>query len=238
MPSMSDQFCIGCGKKHPGPDDFCTDCQLDKLPKKFWRSDNWVLWFLIGLPILLLVVIAIGSTEETDETTTTSRTLAADREKAPTPRPRATSTPRPTPTPTPTVVCDSGDEQSYLVSVGEQFEVIVPATIGLSGQFEELSRKPAVMFDEDWRTLVILNVALLNLASQGILDLDAPSSLRDAESLIRAAAREMISATELYVEGLDELDVDKAEKGNERTLRATSYIEDFSQTVKRICGID
>ena len=120
----------------------------------------------------------------------------------------AVAVPTDTPKPTPTVDCPTPSERAYFARLGE---IIVPlsTTYGEFGRLnQEASNNVLLIYDDAWKFEVVVQLALIQSAADGIKELTAPPSLASIHQHNLQMASAMQDGNDLYAKGIDNLDAD------------------------------
>ena len=193
-------------------------------PQKRLQRPLVAAWRPAFLAILAVMIVTACSSGEGEERPSGSPT--------PTARPPAATSASRNATP----VCERQNERSYLNAWNENLVAIGEASDALSQLFLEFSENPVVLFDDDWRLVMALQLAVLDLASNALLEHPAPASLGGMHAHVREVATNVEAAALLYAEALDEIDADKMDEANALVLEAAPRILDANFEMERICG--
>lgn len=144
----------------------------------------------------------------------------------------ATSFPEPTNSPTPTVRPGVPlDVQLYFAEVIENTEAIRLALQNIG----ELAENP-LFFDEDWRTDMVINMALIRVSHQSLQELNPPEEVRHIHTALLDATSDCNAALDHIAAGIDNLDPEEmdiatrlnescADKARIATRLITEYLE-------------
>ena len=188
----------------------------------------------LGVLIVLIVVIAVaggGSENGTSATQTETRATATPRSESPSP----TSTPRPRPTSTPTPSCPTTREEVYFVALGGYISEISEISFVLGDLMLEMSYDPSVILDDSWTIDFAVGIVELNTVAEGILELGVPSSVSKISAPAESAARKILRATDLFVQGIDEVDPDAIGEATDLIISAGNDITAVGSARESFC---
>ena len=218
------KHCPSCRREYSAAVNFCDQCgaatamgALEKEPnakRKLIRSDNWVLWFGVGLVLLIALVAVMVETEEGDGVGSVSP---------------------PTPT-TVASVCEGPAEMRYTNAMQSYLEPMVNAAPELAGLFNEVSTDPMVIFDETWREELVTDLAIMNAAAGLILELDPPASMSSVSKPADDMARALQEAVTLYAKAIDDIDPDLLLEATGKIGEVTRYMNDVANAFVRLCS--
>ena len=123
----------------------------------------------------------------------------------------AVPTDTPKPTPTVTIECPTPSERAYFARLVEIID-LAPTAYGELGRLnQEASNNVLLIFDDAWKLEVVVQLASIQIAADGIRELTAPPSLASIHRHNLQIASAMQDGNDLYAKGLDNLDVDLIE---------------------------
>ena len=146
-----------------------------------------------------------------------------------------TDTPKPTPTPIVTVECPTPSERAYFARFAE---VIYPAATAY-GEFGRLNLEAGdnvlLLLDDAWRLEVVVQLALIQIAADGITELTAPPSLASIHRHNLQMASAMQDGNDLYAKGIDNLDADLIAAASLRMNDVNTLLEEATAKMQAHC---
>ena len=147
------------------------------------------------------------------------------------------ATPTPIPTATAVPLCEREAEQEYLKLLGYSMGAIDLARQELGALFVEAGHDQYLLLDDEWKEEVLVLLGAIEISSGLIQLADAPSSLLMVSTPAGRYSREWHKSAQALREAVEELEPDKIDVGMSHMERATEYLVDTANAMKRICGL-
>ena len=132
--------------------------------------------------------------------------------------------PSETPVPTETPVPPSEDVEAYRDAVQKDVGVMIAGMEGIGLLFEQMSQRPALLFDENWAVDMAVEIYVLREGYEGLESIQPPAHLVEYHADIVNAFQPCYEATYFYAEGLDYIDADLIVKGTDKITECTIRI--------------
>ena len=142
-----------------------------------------------------------------------------------------TRTPIPSATPLPTI---EPTEQAYIGQIGNIANTYADALDGLGQQLTDAGENPALIFDQEWIIDTAAIITTIRLNNEEVRTLEPPEQYQPGQALMLEVANHLDVAMDAYIEGIDNLDVDKITQGNEALLLGNQAITNAAQTFAAI----
>ena len=129
--------------------------------------------------------------------------------------------------------CTTATRQ-YIASLESSLKPLLTSITGIGSLSQQASTNPRLLFDEDWRLEYVIYLAGLNVASQELIDMNAPSDglARKIHSNMISAARRYQESTTLIAQGLDEFDESTLKRGAQKLTQGTKLVEQSANLIK------
>jgi hypothetical protein len=115
-------------------------------------------------------------------------------------------------------------DQDYLSKAEEWSSDYSTAISSLSDLMSEAGTDTSLLFDDDWKSAVVVDLVLMNLTSDEILQYGTPpSKFASIHSDFRVIAREANSAVDNITSGIDNFDADAIDRGTANLKNITTY---------------
>ena len=181
------------------------------------RMPRCAIWFAgISVALLLFVILAIifSEEEQSDQSRGAARGINAPAVQG---------------------ECPTFVEGVYFGAVSNAYLDIAAASAPLGVMMLQLDDDPFLILDDAWRAPVVVYLALLRVAAETLLDLNAPPSTREIDSLVKSAARELFRLTELVALAIDDLDADKLAEATALGTSSAEKMTRYADMVVRFC---
>ena len=147
----------------------------------------------------------------------------------------AVPTDTPKPTPTVTVECPTPSERAYFTRFVEVMDPAGTAYSELGRLSIEAGNNVLLFFDDAWKLEVVVQLALIQSAADGIRELTAPPSLASIHRHNLQIASAMQDGNDLYAKGIDNLDADLIGAASLRMDDVTTLLEESAAKIQAHC---
>lgn len=109
------------------------------------------------------------------------------------------------------------ETRSYLTYVAGQLDTLVEASSSLSDLFTDLSDDPTLYLDDSWRIKVGVALGTFQYVGEEFQTYDqVPAEAEPVHVHLVAVGKELVSISKEYAAALDDIDVERMERTNER----------------------
>ena len=154
---------------------------------------------------------------------------------------RPTNTPKPTntqePTNTPEAINTpepklSQEELGYLAEIIELSSTYETTLVEFSNLFEQAGEDITLMLDDDWRSKMVLCLAILKSNYTIVSEMTPPAKFSDVHADVLKAAECYNTTADLVAEGIDEFDAEKISLASEYLLLGNARIDSAAEKMK------
>ena len=149
------------------------------------------------------------------------------------PTARATSTPLPTAT---TEQCPTATEQRYWVALDEQSTLIGEGLVTIGGLLGQVENDALLLFDDAWAAAVAIQIAVMDVAADAMIKLDAPRSLSHVRVQIEESANYTKAGNDEMAWGLDNIDVEAIENAVALYTTGANTAEEAGDLLRNLCN--
>ncbi len=133
--------------------------------------------------------------------------------------------------------CPTLAEASYLLALAEHLELIGEATTELGPLFALLADDPLIVLTDNFKIAFAVYAVVIQVSSQGIIDLDSPNSprIQAIDGRVVNMARKAIASMDAYALGIDNFDVDRLDEGTRLIQEANAELEAANGMIRQLC---
>ena len=183
----------------------------------------------LAMPAALLIIFA-GIACETEQTPAPTQTQTQTQTQT------STSTSTSTPRPAATAACPTAAEREWMNTLGKHLPPSAEALTNLGTLSGAAAEDNSLFFSTTWKNLVAAELVVLQMNSDAMLAMVPPTNrLRPAQDAINAMARDIQSAIQNYILGVDNLDANAITRANENLTSGTQHGVRANTLIRNIC---
>ena len=178
---------------------------------------------LIAISLLILLAAVACGTETPEPVATTEPTATV-----------ASSLPTNTPAPI-QLPCPTQAEAAYFAELSRISSPTAEALLSFGELNSKAGLSPALLFDDEWTLDVALQITILNLAAEELQVMEAPASVQAIHNDMLEWARLTKESNDLYVKGIDDLDMASINLSIAKLIEATGFTVAATEKTEALC---
>lgn len=126
--------------------------------------------------------------------------------------------------------------RAYLEWLQPKIQQAGQASTALAGQFDQFSREPAMIANQEWRLKTGVALGFLQNSGKEMQGQSrpVPRAAAEVDRDVRMLGTELVNLSNDYATGLDRLDRQRFQSGNERLQRATQRMNGLTPKIQAL----